>query len=83
MGQQLRKARKTRKLSLRALAAAAGCSFTHISDLEQGRKNASDETINGLARALGISPAPLLRANNLARAARIRERAEQEIAELS
>jgi ribosome-binding protein aMBF1 (putative translation factor) len=47
-------------MSLRDLADAAGCTHTHIRDLERGAsRNPTIRVLVGLARALGVPPARL------------------------
>ncbi|MFT4231789.1 MAG: cupin domain-containing protein [Leucobacter sp.] len=52
--------RQLRGMSLRALAAAAGVSSSFLSQLENGRTNASVASLRKIAGALGVSPAQLL-----------------------
>lgn len=52
--------RQLRGMSLRALAAAAGVSSSFLSQLENGRTNASIASLRKIASALGVSPAQLL-----------------------
>jgi transcriptional regulator with XRE-family HTH domain len=47
-------------MSLRALAAAAGVSSSFLSQLENGRTNASVASLRKVAAALGVAPAQLL-----------------------
>lgn len=47
-------------MSLRALAASAGVSSSFLSQLENGRTNASVASLRKIAAALGVSPAQLL-----------------------
>lgn len=52
--------RQLRGMSLRALAAAAGVSSSFLSQLENGRTNASIASLRKIASALGVSPVQLL-----------------------
>ncbi|RGE23269.1 helix-turn-helix domain-containing protein [Leucobacter sp. wl10] len=52
--------RQLRGMSLRTLAAAAGVSSSFLSQLENGRTNASIASLRKIAGALGVSPAQLL-----------------------
>lgn len=52
--------RQLRGMSLRALASAAGVSSSFLSQLENGRTNASIASLRKIASALGVSPAQLL-----------------------
>jgi transcriptional regulator with XRE-family HTH domain len=54
--------RTERKLSQLTLAHAAGLDPTYISSVERGRRNVTLSTIYVLARALGVSPADMLKA---------------------
>lgn len=83
LGQQIRAARKAKRVSLRKLAASVGCSFGFINDIEQGRRNASPDIIRNLARALGVSPDPMVRASNLERIARLKARFDARVEELT
>lgn len=52
--------RQLRGMSLRSLAAAAGVSSSFLSQLENGRTNASVASLRKIATALGVSPVQLL-----------------------
>ena len=52
--------RRSRGLSLRALASEAGVSSSFLSQLENGRTNASVSSLRKIAAALGLTPAQLL-----------------------
>jgi len=56
IGTKLRQLRNQQNLSLRALAQATGLSHSFICDVEHGRCNPSIETLQILARALGVKP---------------------------
>lgn len=60
LGTRVEQLRKLRGLSLRALASSAGVSYSFLSQLENGRTNASVSSLRKIAQALGISPAQLL-----------------------
>ncbi|WP_025135123.1 cupin domain-containing protein [Leucobacter sp. PH1c] len=60
LGQRVAGFRELRGMSLRALAAAAGVSSSFLSQLENGRTNASVASLRKIAAALGVSPAQLL-----------------------
>lgn len=53
LGESIRRARKTRQLTLRALADRSGLSLRFLSDLERGRGNISIARLVAVARALG------------------------------
>ena len=57
----LKNERLRRKFSQEALAAKAGLSVSYISMLERGQRSPALETIELLAKALGVAPIALLR----------------------
>lgn len=59
-GENLKKFRNERNLSVRALADLADMDYTNISNIENGQSNPSMTTVVFLAEALGIDPAKLL-----------------------
>lgn len=59
-GEKLKKARKSKKLSIRKLALEADMDFTTVNRIERGENNPSLTTIYALAEALGVLPADLL-----------------------
>ena len=62
IGQRLQQLRQQKRLTQREVAAAAGISTTHLSDLEHDRKRPSAPMVVRLARALGIEPGELFEA---------------------
>lgn len=54
IGQRIRNYRLQNKLSQEELAERAGCHHTYIGQIERGEKNASIESIDKIASALGI-----------------------------
>ena len=60
IGVKLTKLRKTRKLSRRALAEAAGCSREYIRQLEAGTSDPTVGMLQRIAKALGVPVAELL-----------------------
>jgi transcriptional regulator with XRE-family HTH domain len=56
IGTRIRQLRNQKNFSLRALAQATGLSHSFICDVEHGRCNPSIETLQVLARALGVKP---------------------------
>ncbi len=60
LGVRVAEFRKLRGMSLRALANAAGVSSSFLSQLENGRTNASVSSLRKVAAALGMTPAQLL-----------------------
>lgn len=59
-GQLIRQARMERGLSLRALAAAVGLHFSHLSKIENGQDEASKESLMRLSESLGLDADLLL-----------------------
>ena len=55
IGQRIRNYRTQQKLSQEKLAELSGCHPTYIGQLERGEKNATIESIERIASALGIS----------------------------
>lgn len=64
LGRRVAESRALRGLSLRALATAAGVSSSFLSQLENGRTNASVASLRKIAAALGVTPAHLLDSAN-------------------
>jgi transcriptional regulator with XRE-family HTH domain len=63
MGAELRAERHRQRRTLAEVAAAAGVSMQHLSDVERGRKDPSSELLAAILGALGIElPLLLLRA---------------------
>lgn len=56
----VRRLRARKKLSQKALAERTGVSVSYVSMLERGQRSPPLETIEKLARALGVPPATLL-----------------------
>ena len=54
--------RSKRKMSQKALADKVGISVSYVSMLERGQRSPPLETIEKMARALGVTPANLLAA---------------------
>jgi transcriptional regulator with XRE-family HTH domain len=52
--------RSKRKMSQKALADKVGISVSYVSMLERGQRSPPLETIEKMARALGVTPANLL-----------------------
>jgi XRE family transcriptional regulator, fatty acid utilization regulator len=59
-GRRLRHIRNERGLTLRQLGARVGKHAPYLSQIENGRRTASLEVVNALARALGVPPGELL-----------------------
>ena len=59
-GAIVREHREASELSQEALADAARLHRTHISLIERGQRSVRLETIEALARALGVQPAELM-----------------------
>jgi transcriptional regulator with XRE-family HTH domain len=63
MGAELRAERHRQRRTLAEVAAAAGVSMQHLSDVERGRKDPSSELLAAILGALGVQlPLLLLRA---------------------
>ncbi len=60
-GAQLRKLRRERALSLRALGERSGIAFDTINKLENEYREAQPQTIRKLADALGVEPRELMK----------------------
>lgn len=60
VGPRLKLLRRSRRLTLKALAEAAGCSESLLSRVENGRVVPSLSTLHRLCRALGVSVAALI-----------------------
>jgi transcriptional regulator with XRE-family HTH domain len=59
LGEAIRQGRSVLGISQGELAERAGLHRTYVSDLERGARNPSIESIEKLARALGVSVAKL------------------------
>lgn len=60
LGKRLKSLREQKGMSLRELAKAAHVSHSFIADIESGRSRPSLETLEFLARALGVPPSDLV-----------------------
>lgn len=60
IGDTLRTLRQDRDMTLRHLSALSRVAISHISDIERGKKQASNELLEALARGLEISTANLI-----------------------
>ncbi len=56
----VRRLRSRKKLSQKALADRVGISVSYVSMLERGQRSPPLETIEKMAKALGVAPAVLL-----------------------
>lgn len=65
LGKRVAALRKVVGLSLRGLSSASGLSASFLSQLENGRTNASVGSLRKLAIALGVTPAQLLDDSNI------------------
>jgi len=61
IGDNIRKYRKSGKLTQKDLGEAIGISNTYLSDIETGRTNPSIKTLKKIAKALDISYIELLK----------------------
>jgi transcriptional regulator with XRE-family HTH domain len=57
----LRRLRRERALSQRALARAAGVGLDAVNRIEKGRRDALPSTLRKLAQALGVEPRDLMK----------------------
>lgn len=64
LGNYIREKRTSKGLTLRGLAELAGLSFSHLSKIERGEHQPSDETIEVLAKSLDISKSELFSIKN-------------------
>ena len=60
LGEQIRKLRTAKGLTLEELAFRAGMDYTHVSGIERGRRNPSFAALIDLAKALNVHPSELL-----------------------
>lgn len=60
IGDELRQIRLDKNLTLRGVAETAFVSYSYLSELERGQKEASSETIASLCAALGVPMSDLL-----------------------
>ncbi len=63
IAEKLRTTRKSKKISVYKLSQMSGVSETHIRDLERGDRNPSFDTLDRLAKPLGLSLADLFKEN--------------------
>lgn len=60
-GRNMRKARLARGLTLEALAADVGLSYSYVGELERGRRNPTLKVVDRISKALQADPLDLLR----------------------
>jgi transcriptional regulator with XRE-family HTH domain len=72
VAQNLRTVRAQRKLSQETVAAKAGISVSYVSMLERGQRTPPLDTLETIAKALGVSPLYLLQELSTPRARRRR-----------
>lgn len=60
LGQVVRSERQTRKLTQQELAFEADLSLTYVGEIERGQRMVSVDTLQRVARALGLTGAQLL-----------------------
>lgn len=60
-GLNLQRLRRERRLSQEQLAHLAGCARAYLSGAEAGRRNATLDTVEALAKVLEVEPSELLR----------------------
>lgn len=61
IAERLKNARKSKDISVYKLSQLSGVSETHIRDLERGDRNPSFDTLNRLAKPLGLSLADMFK----------------------
>lgn len=61
LGSAIRALRKKRRLTIEALASAAGVHTTYLSGIELGRRNPTWKVVGKLANALGVEISELSR----------------------
>jgi transcriptional regulator with XRE-family HTH domain len=59
-GQRIRELRKAKQLTQLALATQAGIEANTLARVERGKHKASPETVEGLAKALGVKASDIL-----------------------
>lgn len=59
-GRKVREARLSMGVAAKALAQSAGIAERTLVEIEEGKRQATEETLFGLARALGLDAAKLL-----------------------
>lgn len=60
-GLNLQRMRRDRGLSQEQLARLAGCARAYLSGAEAGRRNATLDTVEALAKVMDVEPAELLK----------------------
>ena len=63
LAERLKSARRAKEMSVYKLSQISGVSQTHIRDLERGDRNPSLDTLDRLAKPLGLSLSDLVREN--------------------
>ena len=61
IAKRLKSTRESKKISVYKLSQLSGVSETHIRDLERGDRNPSFDTLNRLAKPLGLSLADMFK----------------------
>lgn len=64
----IRALRQAQKLTLETVAARAGISIPHLSEVERGKKNVNNHLLERIAAALGVRPEDLISGNDSTRA---------------
>lgn len=60
IGESIRDIRKEKHLTLRQVSKKASIALGHLSDVETGKKNASNELLEAIARGLDVSISELI-----------------------
>lgn len=82
LGEIIQKARKAKRMTMRALAQEIGVSAPFLCDVEHNRRALTDERIAQVAKVLGIDKRKLHAANGLSRDLKSWIRDNPELAEL-
>ena len=59
-GENVRKARRAKGMTLEALAHDVGLAYSYVGELERGRRNPTLNVVERIAKALGQDPIDLL-----------------------
>jgi transcriptional regulator with XRE-family HTH domain len=63
-GDNVRKARRKKGMTLEALAHDAGLAYSYVGELERGRRNPTLKVVEGISKSLGRDPVDLLSKNS-------------------
>jgi transcriptional regulator with XRE-family HTH domain len=71
LGKRIKRARESRRLTLKAVEGSSGISATHVSEIERGRTSPTLGALLRIARALGKDPAYFVEDEELADVSRL------------